>query len=141
MQTREEMMKTGKYDAVRRRLLTMREELIREGRSEIDQALRKAEEHADVVDDADLADIALRDAMQRATFSRHQARLTAVEEALTRIEEGTYGRCRDCGEEIPLARLEILPFATRCVDCQEDQETREAEAYEAALRPWGEKAS
>jgi len=43
--------------------------------------------------------------------------------ALQRIEDGTYGRCVDCGKEIPAARLEVRPEAARCV---EDQEKHEA---------------
>ncbi len=46
-----------------------------------------------------------------------------VEAALKRIEDGTYGRCVDCGKEIPAARLEVRPEAARCV---EDQEKHEA---------------
>ena len=38
--------------------------------------------------------------------------------ALTRIEENTYGRCVDCGDEIPEGRLEARPDAARCVGCQ-----------------------
>jgi DnaK suppressor protein len=43
-------------------------------------------------------------------------RLREVEEALTRIEEGTYGTCRICGREIPQERLEAVPWATLCID-------------------------
>jgi DnaK suppressor protein len=38
--------------------------------------------------------------------------------ALVRIEEHTYGRCADCGSEIPPGRLEARPDAARCVNCQ-----------------------
>ena len=41
-----------------------------------------------------------------------------VEEALDRIAAGTYGICVDCGKAIPRERLEILPQAARCVDCE-----------------------
>lgn len=43
--------------------------------------------------------------------------LAKVEEALTRIEEGTYGVCDVCGESIPVARLEALPYTKMCVNC------------------------
>jgi RNA polymerase-binding transcription factor DksA len=43
-------------------------------------------------------------------------RLREVEDALTRIEEGTYGKCRICGREIPPERLEAVPWATLCID-------------------------
>lgn len=41
-----------------------------------------------------------------------------IEKALRQIQDGTYGVCEDCGGEIPLARLEALPFATQCVECK-----------------------
>jgi DnaK suppressor protein len=46
-----------------------------------------------------------------------------IDRALADIDAGRYGICRECGEEIPKARLKILPFATRCVACQGRLET------------------
>jgi DnaK suppressor protein len=43
--------------------------------------------------------------------------LRKVERAMSRVEEGTYGICELCGQAIPIARLEVLPYATRCVSC------------------------
>jgi len=48
--------------------------------------------------------------------------LEATENALTRIEDGSYGLCEACGCEIPAARLDVLPFALRCVACEEKRE-------------------
>jgi len=48
--------------------------------------------------------------------------LYAIDEALERIAEGTYGTCVDCGAEIPEERLKVLPYAIRCVPCAEKQE-------------------
>ena len=45
-----------------------------------------------------------------------------IDEALQRLEQGTYGSCEECDEEIPPARLQALPFATLCRTCQELQE-------------------
>jgi DnaK suppressor protein len=45
-----------------------------------------------------------------------------IERALAKIDNGTYGICEDCGDEIPFARLEALPFATQCVACKRHQE-------------------
>ena len=45
--------------------------------------------------------------------------LQDIEGALDRLESGTYGRCSDCGAEIPVTRLRAKPFAERCRDCQE----------------------
>ena len=43
--------------------------------------------------------------------------LSKVERALEKIEQGTYGICESCGKSIPLARLDVLPYVTLCVDC------------------------
>ncbi|MDF2876408.1 MAG: dksA, partial [Sporomusa sp.] len=45
--------------------------------------------------------------------------LSSVERALDKIHHGTYGRCDHCGAQISPARLEALPWATQCIDCQE----------------------
>ena len=55
-------------------------------------------------------DLALRD---RAT-----AHLELVDAALQRLDEGTFGACRRCGDPIAPARLEALPWAAYCIDCQ-----------------------
>jgi DnaK suppressor protein len=48
--------------------------------------------------------------------------LNKINEALTRLEEGAYGNCFECGEQISEARLRALPFAVRCKDCEEARE-------------------
>jgi DnaK suppressor protein len=53
--------------------------------------------------------------------------LRHVEQALERIREGEYGVCERCNLKIPVARLNALPYATSCIDCQREME-REAEA-------------
>jgi len=47
--------------------------------------------------------------------------MQAIEEALYRIEKGTYGICRDCGEPIAMARLEAIPWTRVCITCKEKQ--------------------
>lgn len=46
----------------------------------------------------------------------------AVHDALRKMDEGTYGICESCGDPIPAARLDALPYARRCVRCQERME-------------------
>jgi DnaK suppressor protein len=50
--------------------------------------------------------------------------LGEIEAALKRIEEGTYGTCTNCDRPIAVERLQALPRATRCIDCQRDRERR-----------------
>jgi hypothetical protein len=52
-------------------------------------------------------------------------KLVAIDEALRRLRDGDYGICWECGERVPVERLEALPFADYCRDCQEDREIRE----------------
>jgi RNA polymerase-binding transcription factor len=47
--------------------------------------------------------------------------LQAIEEALWRMEKGTYGVCRDCGEPIAPARLNAIPWTRVCITCKEKQ--------------------
>ena len=49
--------------------------------------------------------------------------LQMINFALTRLDNGTYFQCAECGEQIPEARLELLPFTAYCVDCAESIET------------------
>ncbi|GAB4257201.1 MAG: hypothetical protein Kow0092_03910 [Deferrisomatales bacterium] len=55
---------------------------------------------------------------------REREVLRQVDEALDRIDEGTFGTCEDCGEPIEEARLEALPYATLCVECKSNREAR-----------------
>lgn len=50
--------------------------------------------------------------------------LQAIEEALGRIEQETYGVCRDCGEPVAAARLQAIPWTRVCITCKENQSTR-----------------
>ena len=56
---------------------------------------------------------------------RERRLLTKIDEAIARIDEGSYGVCEDCGEEIGQKRLEARPVTTLCIDCKTIQETRE----------------
>lgn len=48
--------------------------------------------------------------------------LTALEEAQSRVEAGTYGKCEGCGERIDIQRLRLMPFTAYCLDCQKEKE-------------------
>ena len=57
--------------------------------------------------------------------------LTKIDEAMKRLQEGTYGTCATCDQEIAEARLRALPFATLCVSCQQQEEWENEEARAA----------
>jgi len=56
-------------------------------------------------------------AMARATAGRRAAEATRIRAALARIDEGEFGYCTDCGEEIARARLDLDPAVPRCLSC------------------------
>ena len=56
---------------------------------------------------------------EEASIEILQAQQERVREALARVDAGTYGRCVDCGSELPDERLEARPEAARCVNCQQ----------------------
>ncbi|MDJ0951190.1 MAG: TraR/DksA C4-type zinc finger protein [Alphaproteobacteria bacterium] len=56
-------------------------------------------------------------AMAQALEVRRQGRLRRIMAALARLDDGDFGYCEECGEEIPAKRLEIDPVSERCVDC------------------------
>ena len=73
---------------------------------------------------------------EQAVLVNQQALLTEVERALERIEQGTYGKCVNCGQPIPEKRLEAIPWAARDVKCEEQLEQRNlgvTETYDADL--------
>ena len=58
-----------------------------------------------------------------ATLEGNEERLLqAIDAALQRIEDGTYGICQNCGQPIGEERLEALPWTTRCIDCKRREE-------------------
>lgn len=58
---------------------------------------------------------------------REREKLHSIDEALLRIDEGEYGVCEECEEEIPLGRLKAMPFARHCVKCKSDLEKLQAQ--------------
>jgi len=58
---------------------------------------------------------------------REREKLRNIDEALLKIEEGEYGICEECEEDIPLGRLKVVPFAHYCVKCKADIEKQQAQ--------------
>ena len=56
---------------------------------------------------------------------REKKKLNQIDDAIDRIDEGTYGMCEECGVKIPKGRLKVMPFAKYCVECQEKIEREE----------------
>jgi DnaK suppressor protein len=76
----------------------------------------------DVRDEAESSQLDLQDDIRLALIQLKTETLSKIDAALGRLEEGNYGNCFECGDEIAGARLRALPFAVRCRDCEQSRE-------------------
>lgn len=79
----------------------------------------------DRFDEIDQATTDVEQSMRMRLCNREILYIKKIDEAIKRIEEGSFGECEECGEDIELRRLEARPTATLCVSCKEEQEKRE----------------
>jgi len=88
----------------------------------------------EVLDAVESSDADIQDEIEFALISMKSETLNKVNDALARLEQGDYGDCFECGEEIGEKRLRALPFAVRCKDCEEARETAEKRERQIANR-------
>ncbi|MFP5225649.1 MAG: TraR/DksA family transcriptional regulator [Actinomycetota bacterium] len=93
----------------------LREQLVERGANPDDDSMDESGNEGGFADAAQTT--AERDKIL-AVVERLRDQLAAVEQALGRVAEGTYGTCASCGAEIPSERLEALPYVVLCVDCK-----------------------
>lgn len=118
----EPFMNERQLEYFRQKLLNWKEEILREARETVVSLQSETENHPDLVDRATSeADRAL----ELRTRDRQRKLIAKIDEALRRIEDGTYGYCEETGEPISLARLEARPTATLSLEAQERHERRE----------------
>jgi DnaK suppressor protein len=79
----------------------------------------------EVLDQGESSEVNIQEDIAFALIQMKAETLNKIDAALRRLEEGTYGRCLDCGDEIADTRLRVLPFAVRCTDCEAARETVE----------------
>jgi DnaK suppressor protein len=116
-------MDKKKAESFKKRLLTKQEELLRQvSKSEKDG--READEEAT----QDIADKAVNSYTKEFLFHQSDENrrvLQLISQALERMKAGTYGRCVECGEEVQQKRLDAVPWARHCIECQEKQDKGE----------------
>lgn len=105
---------------LKKALLKMREEILQDIGDNI--RTERSSPERDVGDFYDDVDIEKDRQMLHMLSERDRSKLGAIDDALEKIEEGTYGVCEECGEEINKKRLKVLPFARFCIRCQEEIE-------------------
>lgn len=114
-------------ERLKKMLNKMKEQILQESKEEIKkfQTTERRQIVETVMDDADLSVIDLSEDISLKQLGAHRDILKKIEQALRKLDEGTYGICEMCGDEIPEERLKILPFAIYCRDCQEKIEMME----------------
>jgi DnaK suppressor protein len=118
-------MEKKKFDSFKKRLETRQQELRR--------MVTRTEQDGRTVDEDSAQDIADRAASSYTKeFLFHQSNndrqlLQMVENALSRIREGTFGECISCGKDINAKRLEAVPWTRHCIECQEKLEQGQLE--------------
>jgi DnaK suppressor protein len=129
-----------RYAELRAMLLARRQELeagIRGSLSSVrDQ--RAAAEHDGVLDAGEVSDIGVQEDIELELAQMKRETLGRIDTALDRLNQGRYGRCSECGEEIAAGRLRALPFAVRCLDCED---AREADAVRQRMLERGSRFS
>ena len=101
----------------RREIMDQVQEKIRDVRTESPNSPTQG-----VLDAAESSEADIQDEIEFALIQMKAETLNKINEALARLDEGAYGNCFECGDEISEARLRALPFAVRCKDCEEARE-------------------
>jgi DnaK suppressor protein len=106
----------------KKQLLEKREEILNEAGKTLSDM---TDQNQNIPDPNDRATVESGRSFELRIRDRERKLLSKIEEALERVEEGEFGICEDCGEDIGLKRLEARPVTTHCIDCKTIQETKE----------------
>ena len=113
-------------------LKQMLEDRRRELQAEVQGKMRGVREEGswggklnEVLDTVESSEADIQEDIEFALIQMKSETLNKINDALVRLDQGSYGNCFDCGEEIAEKRLRALPFAVRCKDCEEARETAE----------------
>lgn len=118
----EPFMNERQLEYFRLKLLAWKEEILRESRETVSHLQTETENHADL---ADRASSETDRALELRTRDRQRKLISKIDQALRRVEDGSYGYCEETGEPIGLARLDARPTATLSLEAQERHERRE----------------
>ena len=121
--TDEEYMSAQQLEYFRRQLIRWREELMSEAQETLDNL--RDQSYQEVGDEADRASRESEHGLELRTRDRYRKLQRKIEQALERIEDGSYGYCEDTGEPIGVMRLKARPIATLTIDAQERREMKE----------------
>jgi DnaK suppressor protein len=119
---KEPFMNERQREYFRAKLLAWREDILKEAKETLQHLQEESENHPDL---ADRASSETDRAIELRARDRQRKLIAKIDEALKRIDDGTYGFCEETGDPISLRRLEARPIATLSVEAQERHERRE----------------
>jgi len=117
--------KTSRYNELRKMLEERRRELMTAVQDKMRDVRAEGGKDRDVLDQGESSEVDIQEDIEFALIQMKSETLNKIDAALRRLEDGSYGDCFECGEEISEARLRALPFAVRCKECEEARETAE----------------
>ena len=117
--------KSSRYNELKKMLEDRRRELVSEVHGKIRDVRAEGGKEREVLDQGESSEVDIQEDIEFALIQMKSETLNKIDAAIRRLDEGTYGDCFECGEEISEARLRALPFAVRCKDCEEARETAE----------------
>ena len=115
--------RSSRYAELRKMLELRRQQLLSEVQGKMRDVRADGERERDVLDQGESSEVDIQDDIELALIQMKSETLNKVNQALRRLEDGLYGNCFECGDEIAAPRLLALPFAVRCKDCEEARET------------------
>src|SRR5499427_9252358 len=133
----EERISRARYTELKKMLVERRNEL----QAEVQGKMRDVRAEGtwggklnEVLDAVESSEADIQEDIEFALIQMKSETLNKVHDALARLEQGDYGYCFECGEEIAEKRLRALPFAVRCKDCEEQREIAEQRERQANAR-------
>ncbi len=129
-------MATSRYAELRQILEERRREILSEVKGKMRDVRAEGAfgEGQGVLDAAEASESDIQDDIEFALIQMKSETLNKINDALMRLEQGDYGNCFDCGEEIAEKRLRALPFAVRCKDCEEAREVAQQRERQLTAR-------
>jgi DnaK suppressor protein len=118
----EPFMNERQREYFRRKLLSWRDDILREAKETLQHLQDESQNHSDL---ADRASSETDRAIELRARDRQRKLIAKIDAALQRIDDGTYGYCEETGEPISLKRLDARPIATLSIEAQERHERRE----------------
>lgn len=129
-----------RYEELKAMLMERRREVASEVQKKVresrNQSVRRRQGYGSesVLEILESSDFGVQEDIELALIETKADTLAKINDALARLEQGRYGNCDECGQEIAEKRLRALPFAIRCKDCEEAREVAEKREREIALR-------